>query len=105
MGKWRCKQGTWVVQGETLACKGDDDLSIKIEPKKYEVLFDWKLPAKSAASCEVRLGTARFAEKVEGAKIGEWNRAVFEFAEPGTALKFMPSEGLQLRNIYLRELK
>lgn len=105
---WKCKQGTWVVQGETLTCKGGDDLSRKIDLKKCEVLFDWKLPAKSIGRCEVRIGdSARFAEKEKGAKIGEWNRATFEFDKPGAgeALKFMPSEGLQLRNVYLRELK
>ena len=105
---WNCKEGTWVVAGETLTCKGGDDLSRKIESKKCEVLFDWKLPAKSAAKCEVRIGDdARFAEQAKGAKIGEWNRAVFEFDPqgPGVALKFLPAEGLQLRNLYLRELK
>ena len=108
LGKWRCKKGTWVVEGEILTCKGDDDISIEIEPKKYEVLFDWKLPAKSTGKCEVRIGDeSRFAEQVKGVKLGEWNRAVFEFNEqgPGTALKFMPTEGLQLRNIYIRESK
>jgi len=106
---WKCKAGAWIVAGETLTCKGGDDLSRKIEVgKKYEVLFDWKLPAKSEANCEVRIGDdTRFAEQVKGVKLGEWNRATFEFAEPGpgSALKFLPAEGLQLRNIYLRELK
>ena len=103
---WKCKEGTWVVAGETLTCKGGDDLSRKIESKKCEVLFDWKLPAKSKASCEVRIGDdSRFAELDKGVKLGEWNRAVFEFDPrgPGAALKFLPAEGLQLRNLYWRE--
>ncbi len=107
LGAWKCKKGTWIVEGETLTCKGGDDLSRKVESKKCEVLFDWKLPVKSVGRCEVRLGnSARFAEQEKGVKIGEWNRAVFAFDEQGPcfALKFMPAEGLQLRNIYLRAL-
>ena len=103
---WKCKEGTWVVQGETLTCKGGDDLSRKVALKKCEVLFDWKLPAKSKASCEVRIGDdSRYADLEKGVKLGEWNRAVFEFDPqgPGAALKFMPAEGLQLRNLYLRD--
>lgn len=106
---WKCKAGTWVVAGETLTCRGGDDLSRKIESgKKCEILFDWKLPAKSEAKCEVRIGDdARFAEQAKGVMIGEWNRAVFEFGESpaGAALKFLPAEGLVIRNVYSRELK
>ena len=106
---WQCRAGTWVVAGETLSCRGNDDLSRPLEAgKKYEILFDWKLPAKSVAKCEVRIGEeSHFAEQLKGKKIGEWNRATFDFAAvpEGGSLKFLHADGLQIRNVYSRELK
>lgn len=108
LGEWKCEKGAWAVRGEALTCSGTSDVSRTVEPKQFEVLFDWKLPAKSTATCEVRLGDQRFfADRLKGVNLGEWNRAVFarDAADENRTVTFLPGEGLQLRNIYLRATK
>jgi len=121
---WTTDAGAWKAAGGKLVAAGKADL---VTEKKYpvrELQFDWKLPAKSAGKCEVKLG--RFAvDATENGKPGAWNRTVVDAG--GRTLKvttngkagafslieadifgpitFRPADGLEVMNVFLSETK
>jgi hypothetical protein len=95
---WKTEKDSWKAAGGVLRCVGKEAITTKKEFKDSEIIFDWKVPAKSAGVAEVRIGgfvarmsvrgvqTASFlndtnvipGDQVETkvVKFGSWNRAI-----------------------------
>jgi hypothetical protein len=127
---WTTEKDAWKAAGGVLKATGKADL---VSEKKYgnvELIFDWKLPAKAAAPGGVmRINTDReisFLAVNVGGKGGKWNRTVVTIegkklhlsvngdsgtvtetmqAIPDAPFTFQPTEGLELMNVFVRELK
>lgn len=74
-----------------------------------ELIFDWKVPAKTEnAVCKVSVG-GRIMDVTlpEGAKAGNWNRQTIKVEKvAGPApIQFLPGKGLEIMNVFVRELK
>jgi hypothetical protein len=74
-----------------------------------ELVFDWKVPAKTEnAECVVFInGRSKNVKLPNDAKAGGWNRAVIK-SEAGAGkaeIKFVPSAGLELMNLFIHEMK
>lgn len=106
---WTTDKDAWKVKGEKLMPAGKADL---VTEKKYgtcELVFDWKVPVKTEKpECTVSVGGATATVKLAGAsKPGAWHRATLK-GEQGiaaTPIAFRPSEGLEIMNVFVRELK
>jgi len=103
------EKDSWKVVDSAIVCTGTTPVSYNVAYfHKYEMLFDWKLPEKSTEACVATLaGKESEVHKLPGAKIGTWNRAVLVQNEPGKgpALSIAAAKGLEIRNIYTRQLK
>jgi len=143
---WKTADESWKVKGEKLVSAGK---ALLVTDKKFEtgeLIFDWKLPAKSPGEVAASLGGATVTinggkvqigvvvggdlavEKVETKTIkpGAWNRAVLTFdgetatvringevvgkvksekAPPASPVLFHPVEGVEIMNVFVRELK
>jgi len=121
---WKTEEGAWKAGGGHLVATGKADLTTAKTYPVRELVFDWKLPAKSAEKCVVKVG-AFTTDVTDGAKLGSWNRTVASSGEgslnvmtngrPGPAvlveadltgsITFKPAEGLEIMNVFLRERK
>jgi Domain of Unknown Function (DUF1080) len=95
--------------GGRLIASGKTFLATKKHFGPCELVFDWKIPAKSTnAECVVFVnGLAKNVKLPGDAKPGGWHRAVIK-SEAGAGkaeLQFVPSEGLELMNLFAREIK
>ena len=75
---------------------------------KCELVFDWKVSAKSAdGQMKFSAGNnTRVVKLPAGAKPGGWHRETVKFTDaPAGEIRFWPSEGLELMNIFVRELE
>ena len=107
---WKTEAGAWKAGGGHLTATGKADL---VTEKKYgpcELIFDYKLPAKGAKG-EVRasVGGLPALPVPPGGKAGAWHRQTIT-AEPGTVKEPAPivlkaSEGVEIMNVFVRELK
>lgn len=95
---WKTDDGAWAVKDGVLTCKGKAELKLADPPKEFEVLFDWKGPG------EVKLLAATNLT-VEAKKAGEWQRERARVSGESGLLGFAAADKLQLRNIYVREIK
>ncbi|HEX3152889.1 MAG TPA: family 16 glycoside hydrolase [Gemmataceae bacterium] len=98
----------WKAGGEKLIAGGTTYLSTEKEFGACELVFDWKLPAKAAeASCVVEVCGKMYDVKLsEKTKPGGWHREMIKVANGGKApIRFLPKEGLELMNVFIRELK
>jgi len=98
----------WKAAGGRLAAGGKNFLSTKEKFGSCELLFDWKIPAKSDnTECVISVGGKMHAVKLpEGSKPGGYHRAKLKFDESGSApIRFIPRMGLEIMNVYVRELK
>jgi hypothetical protein len=146
---WKAGEVAWKVKGEKLAAAGKADLVSEKSFGPCELIFDYKLPAKSDTSCEFQLGGLTFAVAPSGdvsaawqtagatkaektfphgdaVKRGAWNRVTISITDnrvlgsinstPGVKLglagvrktepfTFKPAEGLEIMNVFVRELK
>lgn len=95
--------------GGRLVSSGRCFLATKKHYGPCELVFDWKVPAKSATTeCVVFVnGRAHNIPLPKDTKPGNWSRATIKSPEGvGAAeLKFVPREGLELMNLFVRELK
>ena len=67
-------------------------------PDDFELLFDWKGPE------EVRVeSAANLTYKAK--KAGQWQRERAELGSSSPSLTFTAADKLELRNIYIREVK
>jgi Domain of Unknown Function (DUF1080) len=99
----------WKVGGERIIAGGTDFLSTKKEFGACELLFDWKLPAKAtSAECVVEVcGKKHTVALPDKTKPGGWHREVIKMADTAGAapIQFLPGQGLEIMNVYVRELK
>ncbi len=105
---WTAAEGTWTATDGVLKPKGTEPL---VSAKKFgacELIFDYKLPAKRVGQTfAVAFGDAKPWE-AEG-KANAWKRAVLtrskDEATTPAEIRITPEPGLELRNVFLRELK
>jgi hypothetical protein len=99
----------WKAAGGHLVATGTDFLSTKQHFGPCELIFDWKLPAESQnRTCVIAVGgLKRDVQLPEGVKPGSWQRhtlKVEQVAGPAP-IEFLPTAGLELMNVFVRELK
>lgn len=106
---WTTEKDSWKVSGGKLVAAGTAGLVSEKKFGNLELVFDWKVPAKSArVQCELEVGGG--ALTITGgpeSKAGAWRRATITRDEVrGTApVRFKPAEGLEIMNVFVRELK
>ncbi len=87
---------------------GTDALATKKEYGPCELMFDWKLPAKAAKQeCVVSVGgQMRTVHLPRFAKAGSWDRHILavEKSAGRAPIQFIPSAGLEIMNLFVREL-
>jgi hypothetical protein len=123
---WKTEEGAWKAVGGHLQAVGTADLVSEKTFERFELVFDCKMPAKSKGEWSVEVGTNQ-TFGMTNADInsrGKWNRVVVTVgkdgvsqklngreigsASPGTdpgPIRFKPAEGLELMNVFVRELK
>jgi Domain of Unknown Function (DUF1080) len=98
----------WKAADGRLVAGGPEYLVSKKSFGKCELVFDWKIPAKSTTgqmtfSADNKLQTVKLPD---GAKPGSWHRATVNLTEaPAGEIRLLPGDGLELMNIFVRELK
>jgi hypothetical protein len=107
---WKTEKDAWKVEGGQLKAAGKADL---VSEKKFgpcELIFDWRMPAK-AEKAEVRasVGGLPASPAPPGAKPGTWQRqtvtaAVGAVSDPAPVV-FQATEGVEIMNVFVRELK
>jgi Domain of Unknown Function (DUF1080) len=97
----------WQVRGEHLIAGGTNYLSTKKTFGKCELVFDWKVPAKSAEPKMVVSvgGKMHDVTLPKDAKAGVWHRATVKADSGPTPIQFLPAKGLEIMNVFVRELK
>ncbi len=106
---WETEKESWKVTGGRLIAAGTEPLVSANQVGKCELVFDWKLPAKSETkNIKVAVGnTVATVGPLAGDKPGIWHRSVVkgnDLAPPGE-IRFMPADGLEIMNVFFRELK
>jgi hypothetical protein len=99
----------WKAAGGHLVAVGTNFLATKKEFGPCELIFDWKLPAKTEKQeCTVSVGgQMRTVPLPDGAMPGTWQRhtlKVEKVAGPDP-IKLVPAAGLEVMNLFVRELK
>jgi Domain of Unknown Function (DUF1080) len=99
----------WKADDGRLIAFGNDLLSTKKTYGPCELIFDWKLPANSKKrECIVAVGGKRRTVQLpEGATPGSWHRNTLKVEQvAGSApIELLPSPGLEVRNLFIRELE
>jgi hypothetical protein len=99
----------WKATGGRLVAGGTDYLETKQKYGPCELVFDWKVPAKSESpTCVVSVGGRKFTVELPkgGKPAGQWNRQTITVDAPGAApIQFLPAAGLEIMNVFVRELK
>jgi hypothetical protein len=99
----------WKVAGEKLVAGGTGSLATQKEFGPCELVFDWKVPARSAVTeCLVSVGgQKRTVTLPPGSQAGSWSRQTIkaERVAGPAAIEFLPAEGLEIMNVFVRELK
>jgi len=101
---WKTEKGAWTAAGGHLKCTGDAPVSTDAKFGAAELMFDWRVPAKATAGAAVEIGGKIIALT---AKPGPWSRQVLTIPAdaPRGPVTFRPAEGLEITNIFVRELK
>ncbi len=106
----KTEEGAWKATGGRLIATGKADLMTVKEFGPCELIFDYKLPAK-AKNAEVRasVGGLPGLPNAPGGKPGAWQRQKLS-AEKGAVKDSAPivinaTEGVEIMNLYVRELK
>ena len=105
---WKSEKDAWKVGGGVLRAAGKSSLVTEKAFGKSELVFDWKVPAKTEkAAVEVKSSGVSIATTLPaGAKPGTWNRAAITIqGDSPSPIAFVPSEGLEIMNVFVRELK
>jgi len=98
----------WKAAGGRLIAGGTNYLSTKKAYGPCELLFDWKVPAKAAKTEIVISAGGRHVTVTlpKGGRAGSWHRQTVMTGGTGAApIQFLPAEGLELMNVFVRELK
>jgi hypothetical protein len=103
---WKTDEGAWKVAGGKLVATGKADLVSEKEYGPCELIFDYRLPAK-AEKAEAQIGRAVFEFGPGNVNPGSWLRASAKaenLREP-VPIVFKGAEGLEIMNVFVRELK
>jgi hypothetical protein len=98
----KAEKENWKVEGGVLKCVGKDSLGLTAPADTFEVIFDWKGPEK------VAVGHNDFASAVQvftAQKAGTWQRERKRLVSIGKGFTIDAADKLELRNIYVREIK
>jgi 3-keto-disaccharide hydrolase len=97
----------WKAAGGHLVAGGTNYLSTKMSYGRCELVFDWKVPAKAAnPACVVSLGGhMRDVTLPKETKAGGWHRQTLTSDGGSAPIRFLPAEGLEVMNVFVRELK
>jgi hypothetical protein len=107
---WKTDTREWKVGGGVLRAAGKAPIATEKSYGACELVFDWKAPAKSE-SAAVRVGIGGLSPitigLADGMKGGGWKRQTLRYERvPRSApITFEPAEGLELMNVFVRELK
>jgi 3-keto-disaccharide hydrolase len=104
---WDTEAGAWKAGNGHLTASGTAKL---VSAKNYgpcELVFDWKMPAKTAdAKVAVSLGGRVLeAQFPKGVKPGGWQRQTMKSDGGPAPIQFLPTEGLEIMNVFVREIK
>jgi hypothetical protein len=123
---WKTDEGAWKAAGGHLRAVGKADLVSEKSFERFELVFDCKMPAKSKGDWSVEFGTntAFSASNADASSRGKWTRVVLTVGKDGVSqvvngrqigdvkpgvdagpIRFKPAEGLELMNVFVRELK
>ena len=105
---WATDEGAWTAKDGKLVAAGTAALTTGKAFGPAELIFDWKMPAKADGKCELEVGgKAATVALPPTAKTGSWNRAVVTVENVGTPapVTFKPAAGLEIMNVFIRELK
>ncbi|HET6574821.1 MAG TPA: family 16 glycoside hydrolase, partial [Fimbriiglobus sp.] len=123
---WKTEPDAWKAAGGHLRAAGKADLVSEKTFDRFELVFDCKMPAKSKGKWFVEFGTNQLQSigNADASGRGKWNRVVVTVGpgevswsvngrpigkvDPGVAagpIRFKPAEGLELMNVFVRELK
>jgi len=103
MDGWTTERGAWEAMGGHLRSRGAAPISTQAKYGPCELVFDYRLPAKSAGAVEFTVAGTTNTVKTAG---GGWARHVSSTnIGPAGPITFKPVEGLELMNIFVRELK
>jgi 3-keto-disaccharide hydrolase len=121
---WKTEEGAWKAAGGHLRATGNADLVSEKTFGRFELVFDCKMPAGSKAEWWVEFGKDRAHLIGNPDNRGKWTRisvtvspdevaqtkdgrpagSVKRGVGPGP-IRFKPAEGLELMNVFVRELK
>jgi hypothetical protein len=102
---WTTAKDAWKVAGGKLVATGKADLMTQKKYGPCEVIFDYRPPAK-AEKAQVSVSLDGFTVTNSETKGGAWVRstATFQTETPGPIV-FKATEGIELMNVFVRELK
>jgi hypothetical protein len=97
----------WKAADGRLIAGGTNYLSTKESFGPCELVFDWKVPAKAANPAIVVSvgGRMRDVTLPTGAKAGTWHRQTLKSDGGSAPVQFLPADGLEIMNVFVRELK
>lgn len=100
---WTAERGAWEAGGGHLRARGVAPISSQAKYGPCELIFDYRLPTKSGDSFEFTVAGTAKAVKAAG---GGWARQVTSTnAGPAGPITFKPVEGLEIMNVFVREMK
>lgn len=106
---WKTDAGAWKAGGGVLRAAGTAPVATEKAFGKCELIFDWKVPAKvEAPAVMVKTGspTPIRVTLPAGTKGGGWHRqTITRESGPVGPIVFEPTEGLELMNVFVKELK
>ena len=123
---WKTEKDSWKADGGVLKVAGKADLASEKKFGPCELVFDCKIPAASKAEWSVQFGM-NHSVTLTNPDIdfrGKWNRVVVTVGKDGVSqtlngrqgpksgsvpdlgpIVFKPAEGLEIMNVFVRELK
>ncbi|QEL14467.1 family 16 glycoside hydrolase [Limnoglobus roseus] len=96
----------WKVGGEKLQSTGQGDLTTTTKLGKGELIFDWKMPAKSVGEFEILVdGKMLTVKQPPLMKPGTWSRYTIALEGDAAPLTIKASEGLEIMNVFFAAAK
>jgi hypothetical protein len=106
---WKAEKGDWKASDGVFRCTGKIDLTTAKEYGPFaELVLDWRTAGKKAGELNVTYAGMPFKIVVsDDSQPGTWHRQTFEIervTKPGP-ISVKAADGLELRNLFLREMK